>query len=721
MAIWNITILIIITFMVIIFVIIAVIWVNVLKKRTILPLPSNFTESSLGMRCITDDETPSILTNIPTDFTPQKCKSGLICSKYDENSQYGICLKGIGAKCSVLSECVLEAKYCKDICTNDPEGGVGQSCSIFNDNCFRAGNLCFIPEDLTSGICKAGEGKECSDNDHCFSNYCNNLGLCEERSLNGTECKVDDECLSNYCMADGTKSYCQQSRDLVVGENGYTCIINANSDGPKCSGVDNIDCAYSDVSDIYGVCHTASTVWPNNGCSFNNACIPPTICFDGLCIFPDDPNFCGDNTSGICVNGYDCINSICKPNSSGLPSNEIGVYGLVEWDRESVRIGRWNNLSQILSYTWSQGLELYSLDFNGGSLYMIGGIVNLPLTVNQPTSTIKTYRNLNGTITPVDFNLTYSFIDVNLNPIDPRNYVRSFFGGSNINLILTNLDLKILSFRLTMTGEMVFVISYFFFNSTHTRPIIINVEDTFFEDNTSFNITIIHQCYNFINDSGTFKDAFNRPKDKIFLFGPIQKDLFNDYWADTRVISQNPSSLLTLHDLNGSYYYISDNILNINNVNVSTSIYAPTRFVSPNILPLPYFHSKSAEFITNKKDETLFYIRNLLEYSNAFIEAYIYGIGKTVLSNNAKIVLSNSTYYNYGSLIQQIDVAFLGRKTFDSDIEMHHYTSGYDNTLPGYFSEDTIVCVSYKYTGSNNLYVIDKWVPKVLAITNVTL
>ena len=70
---------------VIIFTILAIIWVTILKRQTAIPLPPGFTKSGLGMRCT---DLSSIVSGNPEAYTPQQCDTGLVCVKHQSTDTF---------------------------------------------------------------------------------------------------------------------------------------------------------------------------------------------------------------------------------------------------------------------------------------------------------------------------------------------------------------------------------------------------------------------------------------------------------------------------------------------------------------------------------------------------------------------------------------------------------------------------------------------------------
>lgn len=740
---WNIAITTIVIFMIISFTIIALLWVKVLKKSTVVPIPSGFTTSDIGMKCISEDDNQiSILSGIPTNYPPQKCKDGLTCYKGGQDILYGVCLKEIGTECKSLRECTPDAKYCNGICSRTSNGGIGQSCSVDRDECPNVGNTCSILEGQFYGECKTSYGNECFSDKNCLLGYCdipdgqdetNTSKVCIPRGVNGDPCVIDNECLDRNCIVDDkdNNSYCQPS-NAKSGEIGYYCKVNLGEDGPKCNETDILGkylaCGYEDVKDEYGTCEDALINWPSNGCNKDTPCITPSICVNGECILPiDDPNSCdGIGDVNSCIDGYGCVDGLCVAEEKGIPSDNSTTYGFSTWykDKNIQTIGKWIENGEAKNFapnTTPRESELFTLDYKLGSLNFIGGKIGINIQLSTPKSIMKMYRITNNNTEEVDIKLNYRLVDNNDNTIDnPYHY------NDNNGLNITDnreFHIRVVSCRLLYSNQLLFFFNIFYFREednealdVYYRPYVYDLDDDFYTQGIS---SIVIDVNNIVREWNIFNKVYIGPVIKKIIFnGYVYRDIQLDIWGDTRIVSDEKSIILSIKKPTYFDYYIStiDNINglgtpdNDNNINLYNHNYNANN----NIL-YPYISTKSTEKFTDIIEEAKFYIKNVINIGNGDISISNKEIADIRIIQSDGSIFTYSINYNVGGLLQQINIALVrnGR--------VNYYNSGLLNTMPGYFTNFTLVSLSSRYVGNNSDYIISEsnWLSSLKVLTLV--
>lgn len=803
--IWDTVVLVVMIMMVISFTVVTLLWVRTLKRKTETPSPPGFLKADLGMRCISDDQKQeSVLSEVPTDFIPQKCKEGLFCYKYDKAKDYGTCLKSVGTKCSNLSECVPDASYCVGVCSTRLSGGVGQPCTLANDPCKNAGTVCDLASNnSTERVCKSKTGGSCSSDSQCYDGYCDGPSgskICKKRLENGRLCKSNRSCESGACLSEGAgkNAFCQNSMNVPVGGIGYACSTNiVRDDVPKCkkdsllqdSSGDIVNrtlaCAYSNINDNYGTCQPAITRWPNDGCNSEIACLPPSICVNGNCIFPEDPNNCGTGSTGSCIKGYKCSTSLnqCEPEDDGIPINDDNKVGFARWsvdvDSSEDIIGRWVSEGVIPSsenFLLKSNKELFTLDYKGGTIYVIGGKETYNLKINDTSQDVKTsvfnlYRSTSSGLTKLTLNLQYTF-KYSGSIINPK-YGKVTYYDDNEEVEKTirsrhasideNLSLQLVSLRMTLEGELFFFIKFSFIESqsygagevpkTYYRPYIIDMPEDFFDEaKDEATINIIHECFEYDTPPGPPPQ-----KTRYKLYYPYNKDIMfqkvsngtdydnlqgkiDDIYAETRIVTTVKSVLLSIKMLPRVNYsnIMFYTIKGINDL-ISTGPRPDTqridiynecakRLDADVIVEFPYIYAKSIDFHSNVKAETIYYIENTIQIKNTSILLQVPSEDNKPLYLTYKLnilpIYSKSYFYNVGSTYQQFIAAYINRFQGNGveGYELIYVSSGLYHTLPGFFNKNSIISIATRYNGDNKDLVISEsqWKPRLNVLTYVS-
>ncbi len=182
--------------------------------------PPNLCSDSNGCTDDTCNETTNACDHVNND---DPCDSGVFCT--------------VGGTCSGGS-CVGTARNCSDNndCTNDSCDEAGDACvNAPNSNACDDGLFCTVNDTCTLGTC-LGSTRNCSDNNDCTSDTCNELGnACA--SVNNTApcddgqfCTVGDTCSNGSCVSGGPNSCDDENActDDSCVEAGDTCL-NANN------------------------------------------------------------------------------------------------------------------------------------------------------------------------------------------------------------------------------------------------------------------------------------------------------------------------------------------------------------------------------------------------------------------------------------------------------------------------------------------------------------
>ena len=333
---------IIITIIVFVVVVILMIsWSITVKQPKNFPLSSQFTQAGFGMRCT--DNPPSLVTTDPSQYIPQRCSDGLKCVYFNPEDTYGICRKSEGSSCNNVFECEPDMKMCfGNICSKTSSGGLNQSPPCL-------GNLID-----TNGICKKPEGESCSDSSQCSLNSCvtpdpdfPTIKICKLGKTNGLPCVYNPDCISEYCDLSLGYGICQPL-NTQTGDLGAVCFYyKAPNQSTRCRESYNCSLDLATNTNNLGFCANSLYTWPSNTlnieCNSDSSCLPPSVCNNGICVFPNDPLSCTfGNTSGLCTLGYNCQNDYrCIPtlNFPGITNKWV----LFQWIRSTnSKMGFWS-------------------------------------------------------------------------------------------------------------------------------------------------------------------------------------------------------------------------------------------------------------------------------------------------------------------------------------------------------------------------------------------
>lgn len=352
----------------IIFLVIAITWSIILKTPTIDATPSQLTFAGYSSRCLLPkNNLTSDLNFLPAHYPPSPCAEGLTCVQNSESTEYGICKVSTGELCTSVIQCVPGTVLCNGICLSSYAGGLNQEGPCIQSNLIEDSN----------GICKLIEDSPgCHFDADCLDSKCNykdGILTCIKPRLSGSICTKNYQCNSNNCSF----GYCQPDQ-IKTGEIGALCNIYQNCSTGNCQPTCNsgLSC-YKDLAingaynfegflesvggaTDFGVCTDNVYVWPENQCSSSSGCIAPSVCWNGVCIFPRtidkfSPNSCVSTatqnsliTTGKCINGYYCdgINCIPKVGENVPYKNLNNKYSLFQWDHNG--IGEWKSLNILL-------------------------------------------------------------------------------------------------------------------------------------------------------------------------------------------------------------------------------------------------------------------------------------------------------------------------------------------------------------------------------------
>jgi hypothetical protein len=294
------------------------------------------------------------VVNAADSTTVSTCDTGLACIKNNTTSITGVCKQILGTSCIDTVECVPNTFCNSGICSTTQNGGLNQSppCNIGLMN--------------INNICKIVSGGNCSITADCgvYGQQCvvTNVGnpavkTCTVPKPTGELCIYNQDCASLFC--DPTTNTCsgQQNND---GNLGSLCVYYAaNNTYINCQEIYKCQRDLANVinnTTSNGVCLPPVITWPanntNNICSSDtNSCIPPSICYNGQCVFPiNNPLSCSptDSTGG-CLTGFTCDNkTTCLP-TTGYPGNGTN-WNIVQWVRSvNGQMGWWNPLTSVPS------------------------------------------------------------------------------------------------------------------------------------------------------------------------------------------------------------------------------------------------------------------------------------------------------------------------------------------------------------------------------------
>lgn len=338
-------------------------------------IEGQYTLAALNQRC-TVGNTQQNVTLLPQYFEPQPCGYNLECVLGDSGAVYGTCKSVIGGICNSIYDCAPNPNmpvYCNNTCNGVTGGVLFSSCGFSGS--VGGGNVCDASLGLVcvKGTCLYEDGKQCNNSLECQGGLCAPLngvtgatGYCLSPIPPAQPCYVD-YCQSGFgCDLSGqTPGYCQpkpKTGTIISGKRGAFCNIPLYPGGSNTLSCDaglicNFEAdtmtpsVYPGITG-YGLCDIPNIPAATQCSSVGGACIPPNVCYDGICQAPRENaigfpniNYCGYGSTTVCGDGYECVSDYCLPNSntslcngsSGLcqnsltcSSDKIGVFTPVE-------------------------------------------------------------------------------------------------------------------------------------------------------------------------------------------------------------------------------------------------------------------------------------------------------------------------------------------------------------------------------------------------------
>ena len=358
--------------------------------------------AQLGQLCATGITGTSVGDDslfLPGYFQPQNCDTGLACIPISNNSEYGYCKAKLNNYCTNVYDCAPPSYaggsgasiFCSGgLCTQTPLGVLFSSCIGTTGTTGPIGLQCDTVDlnlICSNGICLGNLGFGCTSQNECASGlFCDTTanqciapiqptGVC-----NGDYCVSGFGCTGGVCEPlfpiTGTnqffapqpgevKSFCNPGTSAVspfACNSNLICNIDTYLNAPTSSpGVTGV---FTGITG-FGLCSEILLPAGSICSSVGNGCIPPLVCYDGVCRAPvvggaPDINYCGPSSTGICdLTGlYTCVSDRCQPNISGLcngstgfcntgscSGNKLGIFTL---DRSGVtgtpNIGTWQYL-----------------------------------------------------------------------------------------------------------------------------------------------------------------------------------------------------------------------------------------------------------------------------------------------------------------------------------------------------------------------------------------
>jgi hypothetical protein len=726
MSVWDIFILIIIIITTIISITIISGWSVALKKLIIVHNPSAYSFSSLGMRCSPDGSIPIVSGN-PTTFIPQLCSSNLTCQKLNIDDEWGKCYVQIGNTCNSYSECTPEAVSCNGYCVTQDMASLGQACTIESlepttDTCGGDQLKCLLPNGTpliagATGTCGiiSGSNLICKTNSQCYSNYCDPSGVCQDLITNGNGCSISEQCVSNFCDTDSSTILNQsggicQPLNIITGTFGAACerdISSSTSGGGTGVGCNSglwCSYAYTDVTPReFGICAPSLLIWPAVSCDVGvSSCIPPTICFNRHCVLPQNsssyyPNSCDSTlTTGLCDDGYQCVGGTCTPNSSGVPSASGTYYGIAKWINTATSgtsIGHWQQITSGDSLDIPiSNQSLTSIDFqistpilgipNIGSLYLFSSDITPSTDDVVPFFILGVPRILNSLL--IDSTGVYK----------PEN--RLIFTFTSVAPQIIFNELKIYSVKFDQNSNIVFdtYINITSGGSTHSThfPVVHPIPlDWFTTTPTTFSFT--WNIAFFYSGGDNFGNWVEMPETAIIQYDGRQ--VFDENQVLSSYMSVYSDFVISIVKITGALPPDFSS-------NVVSTIVNPE--ISSNSI-FPYIKSKNSDNSNN-------YIYNDIYSLQTSNRIKVFGDGLILASfpnlpNLTSIYLSCS--YNIGATPDQISFLYLTRNDFNASYNLIETYNLKSRILPGYFESVDVPCVSNRYIGPHNQYIIPEY------------
>ena len=244
-------------------------------------------------------------------FNAKSCDDGNGCTLGDTCSN-GACAAGVALGCDDANPCT------DDGC--DPDTGCTHAAN--NGACDDA-NACTANDICAAGVCTAGSGVFCDDDNPCTSDWCDPLDGCvhklnEAPCSDGDICTVDDHCHLGACIS-STSLQCNDgnlctddSCDGAVGcqfvpnaaacDDGNACTTGDQCSDGQCKSTALLECDDDNPCTSDACVPGAGCTYSNNSapCSDGSICTASDICAGGVCeagpqLDCDDQNPCTDD------------------------------------------------------------------------------------------------------------------------------------------------------------------------------------------------------------------------------------------------------------------------------------------------------------------------------------------------------------------------------------------------------------------------------------------
>lgn len=334
---------------VIVFIVIVAIWlINDSKPfNSDATIKGFYDFAQLNQRCVAQGAQKEE-SFLPTFFQPQTCAKGLSCLLANTTDTYGFCKADIGTSCNTVYDCYPSTTnpiYCSGgICSATSNGSLFSSCTPGT----TGGLQCDISLGLQCsniGVCLFQDGFPCTGSNECIGGGCaidGVTGVCVSQYTPAGSCAFD-YCESGFGCTGAICEPLYSGVPAYPGTKGSFCSIPLYNpldpyplpcnDGLIC----NFDAdllAPSNYPGItgYGLCDVPNRPITFSCNSLGGACIPPSVCYDGLCQAPKvenigDINYCGLGSSNSCGSDYECNEAYqCVPTTlRGICNGVTGI------------------------------------------------------------------------------------------------------------------------------------------------------------------------------------------------------------------------------------------------------------------------------------------------------------------------------------------------------------------------------------------------------------
>lgn len=334
---------------VIVFIVIVAIWlINDSKPFNSDETIKGFYDfAQLNQRCVAQGEQKEE-SFLPTFFQPQTCASGLTCLLAQSTDTYGFCKADIGTSCNTVYDCfpsLTNQIFCSGgICSATSNGSLFSACTPGS----TGGLQCDISLGLQCaniGVCLFEDGFPCTGPNECVGGGCaidGVTGICVSKYTPAGNCAFD-YCESGFGCTGGICEPLYSGVPAAPGSQGSFCSIPLynllDPDPLSCNEglVCNFDADTLTPSNYpgitgYGLCDIPNRPITYTCNSLSGACIPPSVCYDGVCQAPKvggigDINYCGLGSSNECGPDYQCNEAYqCVPSTlKGICNGVTGI------------------------------------------------------------------------------------------------------------------------------------------------------------------------------------------------------------------------------------------------------------------------------------------------------------------------------------------------------------------------------------------------------------